>query len=165
MKALITVTCLCLFTTIATAQKITPNNLKVLEGAWVGSLTYLDYASGKPFTMPANTTYQQSAINPNIYLRSIGYSTEPHANQKDSMIISANGTMLDDYKIISNKQLAEGAIEIISEKKGKDGNDNKPARIRRIFTITKNTFTNKKEVLFNDTNKWLLRNTYSFTKQ
>ena len=81
------------------------------------------------------------------------------------MIISTDGTILDGYKIISNKQLAEGGIEIISEKKGIDGNDNKGARIRHIFLITKNTFTNKKEVLFEGTDKWLLRNTYSFTKQ
>ncbi|MBC7652294.1 MAG: hypothetical protein H7101_11145 [Deinococcales bacterium] len=165
MKSLITITIFCLFATIATAQKLTPNNLKVLEGAWVGTLTYLDYVSGKPFTMPANTTYQQSANNPNIYLRSIGYSTEPHANQKDSMIISCDGTMLDDYKIISKKQLANGILEIVSEKKGIDGNDNKPALMRRIFTITNNTFTNKKEVLFDGSDKWLLRHTYSFTKQ
>ncbi len=165
MKSLIAVTIFCLIATIASAQKLTPNNLKVLEGAWVGTLTYLDYVSGKPFTMPANTTYQQSANNPNIYLRSIGYSTEPHANQKDSMIISNDGAMLDDYKIISNKQLANGVLEIISEKKGIDGNDNKPALIRRILTITSNTFTNKKEVLFNGTDTWLLRHTYSFTKQ
>ena len=165
MKSLISITCFCLFTTITTAQKVAPNNLKVLEGAWVGTLTYLDYVSGKPFTMPANTTYQQSGNNPNIYLRSIGYATEPHANQKDSMIISADGTMLDEYKIISNKQLIDGAIEIISEKKGIDGNDNKPARIRRIFIITKKKFINKKEVLFDGTDNWLLRNTYSFTKQ
>ena len=165
MKSLISITCFCLFTTITTAQKVAPNNLKVLEGAWVGTLTYLDYVSGKPFTMPANTTYQQSGNNPNIYLRSISYPTEPHANQNDSMIISTDGTILDGYKIISNKQLAEGGIEIISEKKGIDGNDNKGARIRHIFLITKNTFTNKKEVSFEGTDKWLLRNTYSFTKQ
>lgn len=165
MKSLIIVTIFCLIATITTAQKLTPNNLKVLEGAWVGTLTYLDYVSGKPFTMPANTTYQQSANNPNIYLRSIGYSTEPHANQKDSMIISSDGTMLDEYKIISNKQLTNGSLEIISEEKGIDGNDNKPARIRRIFTITSNTFTNKKEVLFDGSDKWLTRHIYSFIKQ
>ena len=85
-----------------TAQKVTPSQLKIIEGAWVGSLTYLDYKSGKPFTMPANITFQQSKDNPNIFLRSIGYSTEPHANQKDSMIISMDGRMIDEYTIISN---------------------------------------------------------------
>jgi hypothetical protein len=102
--------------------------------------------------------------NPNIYLRSIGYSTEPHANEKDSMIISKDGTMLDEFKIISNKKLKDGSTEIIGEKIGADGNDNMPAIIKRTFTINSTSFVNKKEVKFNGTNTWVLRHTYSFKK-
>jgi hypothetical protein len=65
----------------------------------------MDYGSGKPFTMPTNTTYKQSKNNYNIYLRSIGYTTVPDANQNDSMIISADGMMLNGNNIIYNKQL------------------------------------------------------------
>jgi len=148
----------------ATAQTIKPADLKILEGSWIGTLTYLDYKSNQPYTMPANTTFQQSKDNPNIYLRSIGYSTEPHANQKDSMIISKDGTMLDDFKIISIKKLKDGSIEIIGEKMGEDGNDNKPATIRRTFTISSTLFINKKEVKFNGTNTWIVRHTYHFKK-
>ncbi|MBC7587699.1 MAG: hypothetical protein H7178_05000 [Chitinophagaceae bacterium] len=148
----------------ATAQKIAPADLKMLEGAWVGTLTYLDYKSNKTFTMPANTTFQQSKENPNIYLRSIGYSTEPHANQKDSMIISKDGTMLDDYKIISNKKLKNGSIEIITEKNSVDGNDHKPAVLRHIYFIGKILFINRKEVKFAGTDKWIMRNEYRFTR-
>lgn len=148
----------------ATAQKVTSTDLKILEGSWIGTLTYLDYKSNQPYTIPANTTFQQSKDNPNIYLRSIGYSTEPHANQKDSMIISKDGTMLDDFKIISNKKLKDGSIEIIGEKNEADGNDNKPATIRRTFTINSTSFVNKKEVRFNGTGTWIVRHTYRFMK-
>lgn len=146
------------------AQKVTPTDFKILEGTWIGSLTYLDYKSNQPYTMPANTTFQQSKDDQNIYLRSIGYSTEPHANQKDSMIISKDGTMLDEFKIISNKKLKDGSTEIIGEKNGADGNDNKPATIRRIFTISPTHFINKKEVKFEGTNTWIVRHTYCFKK-
>ncbi len=54
--------------------------------------------------MPANTTYQQSKDSPNIYIRSIGYSTEPKANQKDSMVISSDGRMIDEYKVVPVKK-------------------------------------------------------------
>jgi hypothetical protein len=148
----------------STAQKVTPTDLKVLEGNWVGTLTYLDYKSNQPFTMPANTTLRQSNDNPNIYLRSIGYSTEPHANQKDSLIISKDGSMIDDFKVVSNKKLKNGTVEIITEKKDVDGNDNKPALIRHYLTITANTYTNRKDVQFEGTTKWIVRHTYSFKK-
>jgi hypothetical protein len=146
------------------AQTIQPSDLKILEGNWVGSLTYLDYTSGKSYSMPANTSFEQSKNNSNIYLRSVGYSTEPHANQKDSMIISPNGQMLDDFTIVSLKKTSNGTVEIISEKDGIDGNDNHPATMRRTFTITATTFVIKKEVLFKGTSTWLVRHTYSFTK-
>ena len=147
-----------------TAQKVTPSQLKIIEGAWVGSLTYLDYKSGKPFTMPANIAFQQSKDNPNIFLRSIGYSTEPHANKKDSMIISMDGRMIDEFTIISNKILKNGIIQIIKQKKAIDGNDNKPATIRHIYTIGKTKFIDKKEVKFDGKEKWIVRNTYTFTR-
>lgn len=165
MKSLIiTITILLSLQTCLLAQTIQPSDLKVLEGNWVGTLTYLDYKSGKPFTMPANTTFEQSKSNPNIYLRSIGYSTEPHANQKDSMMISKDGKMLDEFTIVGFKKAKDGTLEIVGEKEGIDGNDNKPATIRRTFTISATTFVNKKEVLFKGTSIWLVRHTYSFTK-
>lgn len=168
MKKIILFTAIVLLlTTIVNAQKpvkITPANLKMIEGNWVGTLTYLDYKSNQPFTMPANTTFQQSKSNPNIYFRSIGYSTEPHANQKDTLVIGNNGSTLDDFTIISYKKLAADSIIIITEKNGMDGNDNKPALLRHTYTISNHFFINKKEVKFDGTDKWLLRNIYKFSK-
>jgi hypothetical protein len=46
-----------LFTKICTAQKSFKNLQKdfaKLSGTWGGSLTYVDYSTGKPYTMPAN---------------------------------------------------------------------------------------------------------------
>ena len=146
------------------AQKLTPSQLKVIEGVWVGTLTYLDYTSGKPVTMPANTTFAQSQDNPFIFLRSIGYSTEPHANQKDSMILSKDGKMIDDYRIISSKLLKNGTLHIIGQKKDVDGNESKMATIKRTYLINTTTFINKKEVLFDGENKWIERHQYTFTR-
>ena len=42
---------LCLF---ANAQSIQVKDLAGSIGSWKGNLTYLDYSSGKPFTMLAN---------------------------------------------------------------------------------------------------------------
>ena len=42
------------------SSKVTVADLKPLTGKWQGSLTYLDYSSGKPFTMPANVDIERS---------------------------------------------------------------------------------------------------------
>ncbi len=144
--------------------KIKPTDLKIMEGNWVGTLTYLDYKSNQPFTMPANTSIQQSKDNPNFFLRSLGYSQEPKANQKDTLTISNNGTIFNDAPIVSYKKFAVDSIIIITQKNGIDGNDNKPALLRHTFTITNHLFTNKKEVKFVGEEKWILRNEYTFSK-
>ena len=168
MKSSITSAVIALiFTTSLNAQKqvkITPGNLKIMEGNWVGTLTYLDYSSSKPFTMPANTSIQQSSNNPNFFLRSMSYANEPKANQKDTLVIGNNGTTIDEYTIIFFKKFTTDSIVIITEKKGFDGNDNKAALLRHIYTISNHLFINKKEVKFVGTNKWLLRNEYKFNR-
>ena len=42
--------------------KTTVKDLEKLSGSWQGSLTYLDYSSGKPYTMPADI--EVKSINP-----------------------------------------------------------------------------------------------------
>jgi 3-methyladenine DNA glycosylase/8-oxoguanine DNA glycosylase len=46
-----------LFTSICSAQlsfKTIKKDFAKLSGTWEGSLTYVDYSTGKPYTMPAN---------------------------------------------------------------------------------------------------------------
>ena len=53
----VTLSMILLITTICSAQisfKTIQKDFYKLSGTWEGSLTYLDYSSGKPYTMPAN---------------------------------------------------------------------------------------------------------------
>ncbi|MFX5622751.1 hypothetical protein ABTE00_21585, partial [Acinetobacter baumannii] len=56
MKKLIIYTALQFIIGFSFAQdlRIQKNDTRIFEGKWVGSLTYLDYTSGKPYTMPAD---------------------------------------------------------------------------------------------------------------
>lgn len=145
--------------------KIIPADLKIMEGNWVGTLTYLDYKSNQPFTMPANTSIQQSKDNPNFFLRSLGYSNEPKANKKDTLVIGKNGTTFDGYTIVSYKKLSADSIFIITQQKGIDGNDDKPALLRHTYTISNHVFTNRKDVKFDGTTTWIKRSEYSFKRK
>ena len=113
--------------------------------------------------MPANITLRIWADNSSIELAFV-YPDEPKANGKDTLFISGNGSMLNKAKIISKKLLPDGSIQIITDINGKDGNDNKSAILRHIYTIGKNNFSNRKEVKFEGADQWIMRNEYVFSR-
>ena len=152
-----------LFTTIVNAQKnmVTISELQPVLGAWQGKLTYLDYTSGKPFSMPANV--HVAASGNNILLLEKTYPKEPQANETDTIIISANGKKFDNEKIIAKKTV-NGVLEFSTSVAGKDGNDNKPATIKHTYIISTSLFIIRKEVQFTGTTQWILRNEYRFDR-
>lgn len=135
----------------------------MLVGSWKDSLTYIDYNSGKPYTMPENTIISVIKSSDNLLLEMI-YPDEPKANNKDTLFIAADRTMNDKAVIAEKKQLPNGSLQIVAERLGKDGNENKNGIIRKTFTIGKNTFTNRKDVKFEGTTEWIKRHEYSFTR-
>lgn len=143
--------------------KLSPSNLRNLAGCWQGTLTYLDYTSGKPFSMPAALKVDTAGIR-NITTVHFSYPEEPAANGTDSLIISDNGTRLNGERIMRKNNTASG-LQIVTEKNGIDGNDNRAALIRHTYYLSKKTYTVKKEVFFSGEKKWIMRNLYSFTKR
>ena len=138
-------------------------DLEMLCGSWKGSLTYLDYQTGKPYTMPANANISAIAQTNHLLVEMI-YPNEPKANGKDTLLVNETLTSFEGNKIISRKLLSDGAVEIITIRNGKDGNDNKNASIRKTYTIGSNKFVNRKDVQFEGTAEWIKRNEYSYTK-
>ena len=149
-------------TTAQTNAVVSVNDFTKTEGSWKGSLTYMDYSSGKPFSMPANVNLR-IANNSQIIL-SYAYPNEPNANGKDTLLISSDGLLIDGGAIQSREILEDGAVKIVTVKTGRDGNDNKPALIRHSYILGKHSFQNIKEVKFEDTDKWIVRNTYLFSR-
>ncbi len=150
----------------ANAQKPTvlqKADLAMLCGSWKGSLTYLDYQSGKPYTMPANANISTLSNSNNLLVEMI-YPDEPKANGKDTLLVNAGFTSFDGYTIVSRKSLTDGSVEIITKHNGQDGNDKKNAIIRKTYTIGKNVFINRKDVQFEGTTEWIKRNEYNYTK-
>lgn len=144
--------------------KITSNELTMLVGSWKGSLTYLDYSSGKPYTMPADLVISKIEAK-DQYSFSHLYPNEPKANSTDTFRISDEGGSINGEKIILRETLEDGTVEIITETTGKDGNDNKDAIIRHRYRIGKTTFQTVKEVRFLDQQDWIKRNEYYYLKQ
>ena len=161
MKLLFTLTFCVLFFSIAKAQVIKMDDLHFLINDWKGTLTYIDYKSGKPYTMPANMSFQK--LSDTELLAQHIYPDEPKANSVDTFVIGKLGKFFNENKIIKVEHLPNNGIEITTQVKGKDGNDNKPALLKHIYTITEHTFTNRKEVKFIGSKNWQLRNEYKFS--
>lgn len=138
-------------------------HFKMLVGTWKGTLTYLDYSSGKPYTMPANINIEQIG-NTSAFVFLHIYPDEPKANSADTITISEDKKLINKETIVAKRQLKNGTTEIVTEYLGTDGNENSTATIRHTYTIGKMVFIKKKEIQFVGQTKWIKRHEYSYTK-
>ena len=145
------------------AGKHIGKDLKKIEGQWKGSLTYLDYTSGKPYAMDADLAVS-ALTEPYHFAFANIYPGEPNANSTDTIVVTADGNYIGSQLVRSRKELPDGSIEIITEESGKDGNDNKPANFRHTYTLGKSTFSMKKEVRFVGEEEWIKRHEYVYRR-
>ncbi len=61
---------------------VSAKELNVLTGNWEGTITYLDYQTNKPFTMPANLLVEKGKKDNCLILNNI-YPNEPKANNSE----------------------------------------------------------------------------------
>lgn len=140
---------------IITASDFAP----LISTNWKGNLTYTDYTSGKLTKIPVNLSVMQ--INDTSFELSLNFPDEPQANGADTIHILNDGTYLDNKKIVS-VQKSGNAATITGESTGSD--NNKPAQFRYTYVISLSKFTITKEVRYDDSNEYFLRNKYQFNK-
>ncbi len=145
-------------------SKISVKDFDTLVGSWQGTLTYLDYSSGKPYTMSADIDVKRIEKTNKFSFSNI-YPKETSANSVDTITISKHGIYIDKELVKSTQNLPDGDIEIITEEFAKDGNDHKPATIRHTYTFGKTTYINKKDVQFVGDTEWINRHKYSYIRK
>ena len=143
---------------------VSVKDFKPAFGKWKGSITYLDYSSGKPFTMAANLTISRNKKNIHQLILAFEYPDEPKANGNDTLVISNDGLQIDGAIVASKEKITDGSLQIITDKQGVDGNDNRKAIIRHVYTIGKKNFSSRKEVRFEDEDKFIVRNEYKMNR-
>lgn len=157
MKNIIVATLFILLCISSKAQSIQIKDLSGSVGYWKGKLTYLDYSSGKPYTMPANIKISFTE-NKRGYIMRYEYPDEPHANSVDTTYV--NSKLFGKDKIVQFNKTSEGGFNFITEIEGEDGNDHKKAILRHTYTLKNNSFSVVKDVKFDGTDKWIKRNEY-----
>lgn len=161
MNKLVLVVALLFITHIHAQNSVSPDDLRILIGDWTGSLTYVDYSSGQPFTMPANVKVEQGK-NENQFILFYAYPNEPKANNKEKVTISNKGSKINGNDLISSKSLNTDETQFTTESPGKD--NNKKALIRNIYVVGEERFLIRKEVRFEGSEEWLKRNEFSFKR-
>jgi hypothetical protein len=141
----------------ANAQSFQIKDLSNSAGIWEGKLTYLDYSSGKPYTMSANIKISLTE-NEKGYIMEYEYPDEPHENSMDTTYV--NGKLFGKDKIVAFNKTSEGGFKLVTEIEGEDGNDHKKAILRHTYLLKTNTFSAVKDVKFDGTDKWIKRNEY-----
>ncbi len=151
-----------IFSTQIQAQKtVTVNDLEPLVGEWTGSLTYVDYSSNKPYTMPANLSASQGKDKHQLSLM-YTYPNEPKANSKGKIKITNGGKKLNNETVVSREVLADGSVQITTSYKGKD--NQKEAMMKGVYVLGQTICIIRKEVKYEGTEKWLKRNEYRFNR-
>lgn len=130
---------------------------------WTGSLTYLDYTSRKPFTMPATLAVSRipGAADPSWTFR-LGYPDEPRANSEHTITLTAGGSLLDGETVLERTPLPAGGIRLITETDGED--DHRPARLRHEYDLSPKSCTIRKLVRPQGSPEFFERNTYRWTR-
>ena len=157
MKNILFATALMVFSIHVHAQSLQIRDLSSSLGNWEGKLTYLDYSTGKPFTMLANIKIILTK-NKRGYIMGYEYPKEPQANSKDTTYV--NGNFFGKDKIVAFKKDSGGGFILVTEIEGEDGNDHKKATLRHSYILKSNTYSIIKEVQFEGTGKWIKRNEY-----
>ena len=118
-----------------------------------GALTYLDYGSGKTVSLDvaASVTVKLGCLRV-----AINYLDEPEANSTEEFCISEEGRAFDGAPLISLQRLGPDFIAFQTETEGED--DNKPARLRQSYILSRDAITSGQEVSYDQGETWIERN-------
>lgn len=161
MKNVITVlTTLFLTTGLFAQQKINISELEFLNNtSWSGDLMYVNYSDGKEVSL--KTTMQIEIKKDKIIIKT-QYTDEPSANTQSGIKLKKGGTFLGNEEIIERSNLENGKLKIVTLFKGKD--NNKPATLIKTYLIGEKEFSVTKTAQYEDSNKELVRNRYTYNR-
>ncbi|MFM9911289.1 MAG: DoxX family protein [Chitinophagaceae bacterium] len=169
VRAAATLSMILLMSTSLIAQTppiIQANELINLQGNWIGTLTYLDYGSGKETVIACNIFGhpKKTSKKNNTWVLDFSYPKEKGQEHVDEYRINKDGKTINKLKLLEKSLLPDGTLKIVLEEKGKDGNDQKPATFQRILLIGAQKLSIIKMVRFDDSKEFFKRHEFSFSR-
>lgn len=154
---------LLLFPALLSGQKtnaIQAEEMKNLAGVYSGELMYRDYTSDKNVSMPlvANCHLAKNRLVLDFILNEWGKTyNQQYDFRFDGAVVRASGQWAVLEK---NFDTGKGTFRFVMTKNGRDGNDNKPCLFRITFDADPEHIVVSKEVRFDGTDLFFLRNEY-----
>ncbi len=90
------------------------------------------------------------------------YPDEPKANSTETVAIGKDGKMFDGEAVIERTNLTDKTLKIVTEKSGPD--NDKKALFRFTYLLSKTSFSIKKEVKYEGTTEFFVRNEYNWKR-
>lgn len=144
-------------------SKLKIKDLRNLTGAqWTGTLTYLDYRKNTKVSIPSNLKVMQSKDDKSSWIFEYQYPDEPKANGQENIALSKDGKTFDGETVIERTILADNTLRIVTEKSGPD--NDKKALFRFTYLLNKTSFSIKKEVKYEGTTDFFVRNEYNWKR-
>ena len=151
---------MCFLINLNAQVTISTNDFKVLDNTnWEGTLTYIDYQSGKPTDVAAT---MQINISEKTIEQDIQYVWEPDKNVEAITKIKKNGRFLGKQKVVSKILGEDESMLIITTTKGKD--DGKKATFYYTYEFDSKYYKVTKEVQFTDSDERFMRNSYRYNR-
>ena len=145
------------------SPQVKANDFKIVAGAgWIGTLSYLDYGRNKTVSIPSRLSVSRSTTDKRTWLFSYEYPEEPKENALDTVTVSTDGVFINDKKVVERGELPGNSLKIVAEKAGLD--NDKRAVFRYTYMIGRKAFSIRKEVRYEATTEFFVRNEYSWTR-
>lgn len=152
-----------------TSPRLTLDDLDFLTGKWAGSLEYLDFTDNQTRHKIAASLACKRAHDAFDYKFSF---VEPGGKKVDGdstkVTLVENGSQLrlndETWRVASRLIDAKNQkYEVVLTREGPD--DKKPAKLRRVISLDKDTLTIRTEVLLEKAEKSFVRNEYVLKKR
>lgn len=145
------------------SQSLTNDHLKVYDGEWEGSLTYLNYGDDKTLvTLPlkVEADYSEKGVEFKYFFTEPGGRIEKRTDR--FRIKKKNIYYNGNWEVVSfeAKSLEEWTLSLESE--GKD--NNQKASFKKIINVSPSKITIKKMVKYAGTEEYFVRNSYLFER-
>lgn len=136
-------------------------DFKPAQGDWKGQLRYLDYTSDTLRTIPASARLLMD--EPGGFDLYIFYAEEPSKNDRSAYRVEAEGTRVNGMTLVEKRDSA-GTRILVFDEEGLDGNDKRPATIRRIWQVSPQRFAIIKQIRWKGETVFFERHRYQFAR-
>ncbi len=147
----------------AADSRVAPSDLdRLAGGSWSGSLTYLDYTSGRSTQLRAALEVERKPGASRVWVLKLAFADEPGADGESELVLSDDGRSLDGETVIERRELEDGLLCIVTQAEGQD--DEKPATLRHVYRIGAREATAQKLVRPQGASGFFERNVYRWRR-